>query len=308
MNISVVICTYNNCKRLGITLSAILQCKIPQGVSWELVIVNNNCTDKTDKVVEEYANTLPISYVYAPNQGLSRARNTGLKNVKGELVVFIDDDVLIPKNWLKEIWAAYEEKPEGYFFGGPIESLFEGENPDDQLLELTMPSIKGLYYGADARELRLNEYFVGANWACPREYVIKAGGFDLKKGPNSPGGKSTSGEETHLMDKLRNMGLIPYYLPNIPVKHFVPVKKTKLTHIARRWESLGYETAMLDVKSYKGKSISGIPLWMYKRYLLFLCKWLLKKVTLQQGYKEYRDLKVFLGKLKAVKGSNSLHE
>ena len=79
MNVSVIICTWNNCRRLAITLDAISQCVIPPNLQWELVLVNNNCTDETQRVAREFANKLPLVYVEEPQQGLSRAKNKGLR-------------------------------------------------------------------------------------------------------------------------------------------------------------------------------------------------------------------------------------
>ena len=84
--VSVVLCTWNNAKRLAITLDAISKCAFD--MKWELVVVNNNCSDETDQVVEACREKLPIVYVHETRQGLSRARNAGLSAASGELVVF----------------------------------------------------------------------------------------------------------------------------------------------------------------------------------------------------------------------------
>ncbi len=68
MDISILICTWNNSKRLRIALDFISHCTIPKGLDWEVVLVNNNCTDDTDKVVEDFSSKLPLKYVNEPIQ------------------------------------------------------------------------------------------------------------------------------------------------------------------------------------------------------------------------------------------------
>ena len=62
IDVCVMLCTWNNSSRLRITLDAIAQCEVPEGLCWELVLVNNNCTDDTDAVAAEFAERLPNSY------------------------------------------------------------------------------------------------------------------------------------------------------------------------------------------------------------------------------------------------------
>jgi len=185
MDLSVVICTWNNCNRLAITLNSLSHCVIPQALKWELVLVNNNCTDETDQVAQQFTDKLPLVYIHEPQQGLSRARNAGLKAASGDLILFTDDDVKPSPNWIKIYWSAYQERPRGFYFGGPIESEFEGFAPESQLLGWAPPSVRGLNWGDRPRRLSSKEYFISANWACPQQELNAVGGFDIHKGLNA---------------------------------------------------------------------------------------------------------------------------
>jgi glucosyl-dolichyl phosphate glucuronosyltransferase len=116
MDLTVLISTWNSCDRLSITLDTFALCSIPEGLQWQLVIVNNNCTDNTDAVVARYAKKLPITYVKEPRPGLSIARNTGLQAATGKLIIFTDDDVKPSRDWIKLYWDAYRECPQGCFW------------------------------------------------------------------------------------------------------------------------------------------------------------------------------------------------
>jgi glycosyltransferase involved in cell wall biosynthesis len=60
MKVSVVICTWNRARLLDQTLSHLQQLSIPEGVKWELVLVNNNSTDHTDEIIERHSKVLPM--------------------------------------------------------------------------------------------------------------------------------------------------------------------------------------------------------------------------------------------------------
>lgn len=264
MDLSIIICTWNNSSRLRDTLDAISRCDIPDGLSWEIIIVNNNCTDNTDQTVELFRTKLPFNYIKEPIQGLSRARNRGLKISKGDLLLFTDDDVLPDKYWVTSYYNAYKVSGAGFYFGGPVESKFELPNLDKNLLKKAPPSVKGLNLGNNLRQLSQNEYFISANWACPRIYLNNVGLFDVSKGLS--GGKVSVGEETELMDRLNLMGLRALYLPQAKIVHYVPKSKCTLSHISSRLEAVGFNIGTKERRLSENNA--RIPFWIFRKLIL----------------------------------------
>ncbi len=289
MDISVIISTWNNCERLSITLNDLFRCFIPANLRWELVLVNNNCTDDTDRVAHDFAKKLPLVYIREPIQGISRARNSGLRKASGVLVIFIDDDMRPCSELIETYWSAYKEKPSGYFFGGPVFSEFEGVSPSKELLNLAPWSIKGLNLGSLERALDPNECFI-SNWSVSRSFLNETSGFDVKKGLNARKGRSLIGEETALMECLKIKGLIPWYLPSAKVFHYVPIAKGCLQHISTRWEAGGYEMASRYNKDFDGIRFMGVPRWMYKKAFFFWLKCIFERF---RGKTEYRDYRLY---------------
>ena len=64
--ISVIMATWNNARRLRITLEALNRCAAPEGLRWELVLVANNCTDDTAPVAHSFHDRLPFVYLEEP--------------------------------------------------------------------------------------------------------------------------------------------------------------------------------------------------------------------------------------------------
>ncbi len=287
MDLTVLISTWNNSRCLEMTLEAFRECLIPDGLRWELIIVNNNCTDDTDQVIAKYADALPIYYVREPVQGLSRARNTGVAVASGDFIIFTDDDVKPCPEWIKIYWQAFRKgDPAKYFWGGPIESEFESNEPDQDLLAVSPSSVRGLTFGTQKRLLSKNEYFVSINWGTSLDIIRKAGGFDIHKGLGASKALST-GEETGLMDKLRSRGLMGIYLPDAMVKHYVPLEKCTAEHILKRCEAGaldGYDRYYFRLKQWVW---FNRPVGLYVHAVVAFGRYLWKKFSFQGGMAEY---------------------
>ena len=285
MDISVVLCTYNNAERLRITFRAFCQLNQPDGVAWELVTVNNNSSDHTEEVVQAFEDRLPITYVYEPEQGLSRARNAGLEVAQGDLIVFTDDDVKPNPDWLVAYWEAYQDRPEGYYFGGPIESEYEGKPPDADLMRVAMPSVVGLDHGSEPRELSEQDLLVGANWALPSKYLRQVGSFNENIGLNATADNVSVGEEADMMSRLEERGFRKWYVPEAQIKHFVPESKCTLDHVIAR-RTAGLENAYAP-GSPMPNTFLGIPAGLYREAFLHWFDWIARRWTGEYWKKEY---------------------
>jgi len=119
--ITVIIITHNRSfflKRSLMSLS--LQTKKAD----EVIVVDNNSSDDTKKIVLGFKNKLPIKYVFEKNKSFGNARNTGVKNAKGDIILFIDDDCLAEKYWLETL---YKETLKNYDIAGGSRTVL-GEN------------------------------------------------------------------------------------------------------------------------------------------------------------------------------------
>ena len=86
MKISVILSTYNRCQSLAKALDSAAASTLPEGDEWEVVVVDNNSTDQTRDVVEDFQRRHPgrFRYVFESQQGLSHARNAGIREARGD--------------------------------------------------------------------------------------------------------------------------------------------------------------------------------------------------------------------------------
>jgi glycosyltransferase involved in cell wall biosynthesis len=116
--LSVVVPTRNKADRLRLTLAGLRGQRPPD--RFEVVVVADGCTDRTPAVVEEQARLgLPVRTACGPATGRAAARNAGARAAAGELVVFLDDDILLPPGFLAAHQAAHDVEQHVAQLSGP---------------------------------------------------------------------------------------------------------------------------------------------------------------------------------------------
>ena len=119
-DVSVVLSTYNRADRLPAALDALLS-QIAD-VAYEVIVVDNNSTDATKTVVEQVAGRSGgrLRYVFEPRQGLSYGRNTGIRNARGPIIAFSDDDVRVAPDWIAQLKRTFDAHPDIDYIGGRV--------------------------------------------------------------------------------------------------------------------------------------------------------------------------------------------
>jgi len=124
LDISVLIATYNRAAFLRQTLENMMRLD-RDGLSVEIVVVDNNSSDRTREVVEFFSDRLPVRYLFEPRPGKNCALNKALAEVTlGRIVAFTDDDVKPQKDWFKAMLSVCERWPEYSAFGGKINVIW----------------------------------------------------------------------------------------------------------------------------------------------------------------------------------------
>ena len=227
MDVSIVIATYNRCAMLTGVLEQLCRQQVPAGVTWEVLVVDNNSTDATPHVGARFAGRLPIRVIREPTPGKSHALNTGLDASPAEWVLFTDDDVELPEGWLAAYVEGMARYPDAAFLGGPVVQRFpEGssefwQRAAAEVLEVRLAFTvagEGLEEGLQQQaEMGL---FPGANFAMRRRIRQR---FCTRVGP-MPGGHWIL-EEILLQTQAVADGERLAFLPAAAVYHPVPVSR-----------------------------------------------------------------------------------
>ncbi len=167
MQLTVAICTWNRCELLQQTLEQMTRLKIPVGVEYEILVVDNNSTDATKQVVTNFATRLPVRHIFESTPGLSSARNRAMRETRGDYILWTDDDVLVAETWLEAFMAGVRQFPEAAAFGGTIVPWFT-DPPDPEMCD-AFPALATGFCGLErtmaAGVLPDGEHIWGANMA-----------------------------------------------------------------------------------------------------------------------------------------------
>ena len=263
MDATVAICTWNRADLLARTLECMQQLDVGPALRWELLIVNNRCTDSTEETIARFRDRLPIRRIFEDQQGQSFARNTAARQALGDLVVWTDDDVLVDRHWLSRLVAAAHAYPQMSFFGGPIEPWFETEPP--AWLTKGWDHVKGAYairdLGDELLEFDRKRLPYGANYAVRRD-VQREFLYDVRLGRVGTG--DIRGEETDLLTKLVARGHRGLWIPDARVKHFIPRDRLTLDYVQRFFHGIGQSTF---IRTHGDESRLKVSLWQRPRTL-----------------------------------------
>jgi glycosyltransferase involved in cell wall biosynthesis len=204
--------------------------RVPSGVTWELLVVDNGSTDDTNRVIRSFGGRLPVRRLFEPEPGLSRARNLAVEHAGGDYIVWTDDDVLVDPGWLQAYCDAFARHPDGAFFGGPVEPWFEGESP--AWLERAWVHVGGAYavrdLGATEFTFDAGKLPFGANMAFRTDWQRRVP-FDVDLGHN--GDAMVGGEETDVMQAIFAAGGTGWWVPDALVQHFIPRERQRIEYL-----------------------------------------------------------------------------
>lgn len=192
---SVVICTRDRPDSVRTTLRSIIAGSYPSE-RYEVIVVDNASTGDSvvDLVDAEFQGEVTVRVAREPEPGLSHARNRGLDAADGGFVVFADDDVLVDRDWLATLIAAFEQGDRvGATSGLTLPDVLE--TPTQRWVE----GFGGRVRGFDTRvfdiekpppdrplfPFTIGEFGAGRNMAFRRDVLAGLGGFDPALGPGT---------------------------------------------------------------------------------------------------------------------------
>ncbi len=256
--LSVIICTYNREKYIYNVLKSLANNTLPHNC-FEIILVDNNCVDNTHGECDRFTLDFPdvrFRYFVETNQGLSHARNRGIKESTGDILVYVDDDALVNNEYLRTYYDFFNQYPDIDAAGGPIIPKYETEEPS-WMSHFTRSLITGYkYLGDKAKEFPKNDYPGGGNAAYRSSVFEKVGLYNVDLGRK--GDSLVGAEEKDIFDKMVSLGMRLYYLPNAILYHLIPEKKLSKDYFDRLTYSIGKSERMRTQALGKGKYVKRL--------------------------------------------------
>lgn len=207
--VSVILPTYNRQDRLKRVLAGLEKQSYPLN-DFEVVVVSDGSSDGTDDYLRTLETPLQLIPLFQPNQGVAATRNNGLRRATGDVVLFIDDDVVPSPKLIIEHLAWHEQYGQNVVVMGPMLT------PDDfdmapwvqweqaMLMKQYDDMIKGRW------EPTARQFYTG-NTSLARRHILQAGGFDAS---------FRRAEDVELAYRLANQGLRFLFNPKAIGYHY----------------------------------------------------------------------------------------
>lgn len=285
MDITAIICTRNRAASLERALQSATRLRVPPGLSWELLIVDNGSSDATPAVVAAFADRLPLRHVFEPVAGLSHARNRGVDEARGALICWTDDDVELDPEWLAAYNAAIRDFPDAAFFAGNVTPVLEGPTPAWFARIADAPELQGLMAvrNFDATPMPLS--FKGGLLPYGANFAVRAAEqkqhlYDPALGVSPQ--QRRSGEEVQLILAIVASGGAGWSVPASNVRHIIPASRQTRGYIWYYYCALGETWALLSERqaepNFMGRPIEsrrrvfGMPVWVGRTAALSWCR------------------------------------
>lgn len=280
--ISIIVCTYNRDKYIYKTLEHIAQNDFPKQ-HYEIILVDNNSTDRTVPECARFRQNypdIPFFYFLEANQGLSFARNRGIAEARGDILVFLDDDAFMHKNYLHNLKNNLKNHPASAF-GGKIIPEYETGQPPVWMSKWSYIWVSALDKGDKICLFEGKSFPIGANMGF-RRTEIPADGFNTTLGRKK--GNLMGGEEKDIFNRMKAREAKIYYFPDVEVRHIIPEKRTTRAYIRQLALGVGMSerlrTRKISGTTYLKRILSEIIKWGAS---CTLCLGYLLKCTPQKG-------------------------
>ena len=228
--ISVIVCTYNRQEYLPDCLKHLAN-QSAVNRDFEVLIIDNNSTDNTANIASDFIKSHPemnVHYFCEMNQGHTFARNRGIKEAKGDILSFIDDDAFVDQDFIKEIQYYFKEHVEVSAIGGKILPVYEGKHPK-WMSKYLLTLVSALDMGNSSKKFKGSKFPIGANMAFRSEVFEKHGHFNTDLGRRGSG--LEGGDEKEVFLRLKKEKEEIHYVPKVKVDHIIPEKRLTMEYI-----------------------------------------------------------------------------
>lgn len=269
---TIAVCTRNRTDDLKKCLESLMA--LPDS-NQEIIVIDNAPSDsKTQELVSRYF--LGVRYILESRPGLDIARNTAIDEAKNEIIVFIDDDAVADRCWLREIIKPFKRERVACVTGmtQPLELLHEGQ----EAFERYSPFCKGYtrkVYDTSSNPLTTGGIGAGVNMAIRKNLVEKIGCFDESLDAGTP---TQSGGDHEYFTRILRSGYYIVYQPSALNWH-----RHRRTMADTRKAIYGYGVGMyaywtkLLVKDREWWVLKQALYWFYRHQLYHMIKSLIRR-------------------------------
>lgn len=234
--VSIIIPTYNRAKIIGQTIESCINQTYPKD-RFEIMIVDNNSTDDTKSVVEQWISKspVPIKYIFEPRQGAHHARNNAAKQSDAEILYYTDDDMIADKDAIRNIVKVFDMNYNVAAAGGKVLPKWEFDPPEWLLKYFKNGSLSLI---DKSERLIIASYDIGlysCHQAILKKVLVECGGFN----PDIVKDELLGNGETGLNIKILQEGYNFAYVGDSISYHLIPGSRMTQKYLNYRFGNQG---------------------------------------------------------------------
>ncbi len=238
--ITIAICTYNRAEYLRDTLNDIVA-QTADSKTYEIVVVNNNSSDHTNDVCRDFAakyKNHQFKAVKEDKQGLSHARNRAVTEAGSDNILYIDDDVHLPSDFVAAALNYLEKYPDAKCAGGRIYVSFDGFDERPNWIPGELMPMFGLHdLGDSDRMYPSNNFPRGGNMLIRKSVLENTGMFEPDLGRK--GEVLLGSEEKQLFEKVRERKIQLHYWANLYLWHRIGENRLQKAYLKEQSAGIG---------------------------------------------------------------------
>lgn len=264
-SISVVLCCHNSAERLPETLRHLSEQRVPEDLTWEILVIDNASTDDTQKQVEEFSARYPqlaVRVVNEPRLGQGYARQRGVSEAAYDTILFVDDDNWLESDYVAILAETLRQHPEISALGGTSSACCEGPEPSWLSKYQGWYAVTGI--PQDQACLTEETFLWTAGTAFRRQALECVRALGLPFLVSGRRGDTLDGGEDHeLCHLVRLAGGKLYRCSAMHFRHYLPARRLTWEYLRRLHYAAGLVSVRLDVyrNGYTRRS-SAWPAWM----------------------------------------------
>ncbi len=252
IKLTIAIPTHNRAATLRETLATVAALAVPAATDTDCIVVDNGSTDDTAHAIDAYArdSPLPIRRVFEARLGSSFARNRAVAETASDFIFFIDDDVIVERDWAAELLASIRARNLDAACGMVLPRWASA--PPDWLgpslwVKLAVHDQRAIAAAPPEAAEHLVNYF-SANVGFRRSAFERFGNFREDLGV--VGGNPISGEDTELFARIMARGGTIGFAPRAKVHHMIPPERMTRAYLRRKSFAYGVGSAFAGGKSH----------------------------------------------------------
>jgi glycosyltransferase involved in cell wall biosynthesis len=258
MDFSIAIRTYNRAEQLRLVLNALKSQINTNRIHWEIVLVDNNSTDHTAELVQQYQTEWPqhiaLRYILETQQGAAIARRRAIQECQGTLIGFLDDDNIPSQTWVAAAYEFAQTHPQVAAFGGKNLPIFETPPPEG--FSQLHPYFALIDRGEQARPYNRKSGVLppGAGLVIHRQTWLDLVPQQFTLDGPTKQGIPTKGEDLEALSHIAQAGREIWYTPSLILHHHITTDRLQpeyLTHFCYTIGRSSYPLRMLRFQPWQ---------------------------------------------------------